>query len=276
MEYINIQSILQQMPPERRLHLPAFVIRLIEKIIRQKEMNRLLSAYGHLSPSGFLEAIIREFRIDLQVEGMENFPSHSRCFFVANHPFGIADGLALVYLVQQRYGSLKAIGNEAFMFIPPLKPFMVAVNVFGRNSKTVVEQLNKIYSSDIAITHFPAGEVSRRYHKKIEDLPWQKSFITKAVSCRRDVVPVYFYGSNSWLFHAIYRLRKILQIKTNLELVLLPHEMFNKKGKTIRIKIGKPIPWHRFDRSCSPYEWAQKVRKYVYEMGNTNQIIDFY
>jgi hypothetical protein len=60
--------------------------------------------------------------------------------------------------------------------------------------------------------------------------------------------------------------RKIFRIKTNIELALLPRELFNKKGKTIRVKIGKPIPWQTFDKSHSHFEWAQIVKKQVYSL----------
>jgi hypothetical protein len=49
---------------------------------------------------------------------------------------------------------------------------------------------------------------------------------------------------------------------------LLPREMFNKKGHTISITFGKPIPFSRFNSSKTNYEWAQKVREYVYLIGN--------
>jgi len=66
------------------------------------------------------------------------------------------------------------------------------------------------------------------------------------------------------LFYFIYVGRKLLRIKTNLELVLLPHEIFNKKNKTLKVKIGKPITYQTFDRSKTHFEWAQLVKEQVY------------
>jgi putative hemolysin len=121
---------------------------------------------------------------------------------------------------------------------------------------------------DIPITHFPAGEVSRRYNGKVQDSEWQKSFITKAVSTGRDIVPFHFYGRNSNLFHIINIVRKLFGIKLNIELMLLPREMFRMKNKTIRVVIGEPVKYQSFDKSLSHLEWAQKVRSGVYELGN--------
>ena len=55
-------------------------------------------------------------------------------------------------------------------------------------------------------------------------------------------------------------------IKVNIELILLPGEMFKKRNKTIKVKIGIPIPYQKFDKTFSHFEWAQKVRKHVYDL----------
>ena len=47
---------------------------------------------------------------------------------------------------------------------------------------------------------------------------------------------------------------------------MLPREMFRKNNKTIRIKIGQLIPHEKFDKSFLQWEWADKVRKYVYDL----------
>jgi len=117
--------------------------------------------------------------------------------------------------------------------------------------------------------------VSRAYKGKVQDAPWQKSLITKAISAKRDIVPFYFDGRNSGLFYFIFRLRRFLGLKLNLELLLLPREMFRQRNRTIRAVIGKPIPWQRFDNSMSHYEWAQKLKDHVYRMGQTKEEITF-
>ena len=75
---------------------------------------------------------------------------------------------------------------------------------------------------------------------------------------------VHVRARNSQLFYNIASFRKIFRIKSNLEMFLLPREMFNKSGKTITITFGKPIAYKTFDESQTHLEWAQKVREYVY------------
>ncbi|MEI6091147.1 MAG: 1-acyl-sn-glycerol-3-phosphate acyltransferase [bacterium] len=266
-KYIDIAKIISESNSRLLKQLPKFVITLVSKIIRQDEMNRYLRKLSAYSEYGFLLEVIKEFNLKLEIEGKENLPENGKCFFVANHPFGVIDGLVLTFCVCEKYGTLKAIANDGFMFIPQLRPFIAAVNVYGQSPKEYVKALEETYNMDIPITHFPSGEVSRIYNWKVQDREWQKSFITKAIPSQRDIVPIHIGGKNSILFYSIFSLRRLLGIKANIELMLIPREMFNKKNKTIKVKIGKPISYRQFDKSLAHRDWANVVRSKVYELG---------
>ncbi len=270
MKYIDVHQSIKESKSAFLKKLPRFAISLIERIIGQEEMNRILEKYKDSQGVDFHHNVMKELNLTIQTEGLENLPANRKCFFMANHPFGILDGLALTMTVLDKYGDLKAIGNEAFELIPNLRPYIALVNPYGLSSKQYVLELEKVYQSDIAITHFPAGEVSRRYHGKIQDRPWQKSFITRAISCQRDIVPFYFHGRNSRLFYGINIVRRAMGIKMNIELALLPREFFRKKNSTIRFTIGKPIPWQTFDHTHSHVEWAALVKEHVYKLATTD------
>lgn len=267
-KFIDVAKIIKESDSKLLNKLPGFVIKLIAKIVLQDELNHILSKYSEDIGGNFLAKIIEEFNLKLEIEGEENLHHNGKCFFAANHPFGIIDGLVLTFIVNKKYGHLKAIANDAFLFVPQLRPLIAAVNVFGRSSKEYVKALDDTYNLEIPITHFPAGTVSRINNGKVQDSTWQKSFIKKAVESKRDIVPFYFYGRNSHLFYMVYMIRQWFGIKINIELLLLPREMFKKRNKIIKVKIGKSIPYQMFDNSSSVLEWAQKVRSHVYELGN--------
>lgn len=274
-KYIDLENIIKDLDSPVLKRMPRFVVKILTGIIRQKEMNRILNKYSQSIGVSFLPEILKEFNLKIVVENPNNLPESGRCIFVANHPFGIIDGLILTHIVAQKYGTLKAIGNDAFMLVPNLRPLIAAVNVYGQNPKNTIAALDELYRSETPVTHFPAGSVSRMYHWKIQDCEWQKSFITKAIATNRPVVPFYFYGRNSMGFYMLEFVRKCFGIKANLELMLLPGEMLRKKGKTIRVKIGKPILPSQFGKSNTSAYWAQKVREYVYRMGTSEKEINF-
>jgi len=264
MKYINIENIVKNSNSKLLKRLPNFIIKIIGKIIKQDEINEILSEFKEYEGVLFLEKVIEKLNLNVEIEGVENLPENKKVIFVANHPFGILDGLLITSIVGKKYGVLKAIGNDAFMHIPQLKPLIVNVSVFNKSPREYYIELNKIYASNIPITHFPAGFVSRIRKWKIRDKKWEKSFIKKAISNQRNVIPIRFYGKNSNLFYTIFLLRKILHIKTNIELILLPRELFKKQNRTIKIKIMKPISYKSFDKSKSHLEWAEKIKSQVY------------
>ncbi|HPK39915.1 MAG: hypothetical protein BWX93_01917 [Bacteroidetes bacterium ADurb.Bin139] len=269
-KYIDIEKTIRESNSELLARIPPFTIKWIQSIVKQNEINHILNKYSGCSGKDFLDKILEEFNVTIEVEGKENLPENGKCFFVANHPYGILDGLVLTHIVSGKYGRLKAIANDAFMLVPQLHPFIAAVNVYDRSSKAYVKALDDTFAMDIPITHFPAGEVSRVYNKKIQDTVWRKSFIRKAISNDRAIVPIYIYGRNSVLFYTIFLFRRLFHIEVNLELMLLPREIFRKRNKTVKVVIGKPIPHKVFVNSTTHEDWAQEVRSRVYNLRNIN------
>jgi len=266
-KYIDVAKSIKESNSKLLTKLPNFVVRLISKIVKEKEINEILNKYSDAIGGDFLQKILEEFNITLEIEGLENLPNHEKCFFASNHPFGIIDGLILTSIVNNKYGHLKAIANDAFDFIPQLKPFIISVNVYGQSSKEHITALENTYQSNMPITHFPAGAVSRITAGKVQDDVWRKSFVKKAIQHKRDIVPFYIHGKNSNLFYSVYRIRKRFGIDQNIELMLLPSEMFKKRNKTIKVTIGKPIAHSSLDKTTTNTEWAQKIRNQVYQLG---------
>ncbi|MCL1822360.1 MAG: glycerol acyltransferase, partial [Prolixibacteraceae bacterium] len=108
-----------------------------------------------------------------------------------------------------------------------------------------------------------AGMVSRKQGKVIRDLEWKKNFISKTVQFQRDVVPIHFFGHNSKFFYWLANFRKRIGLP-NIELMLLPSELFKHRNHSFTIKIEKPIPWQTFNKSKTPAEWAEYVKNAVY------------
>jgi putative hemolysin len=134
-------------------------------------------------------------------------------------------------------------------------------------------RIEEAYSSESQILYFPAGLCSRKKRGVIRDLEWHKSFITKAIQHKRDIVPAYFSGRNSDFFYNLSNLRKLLGIKGNFEMLYLPDEMFRQKDKEISLVFGKPIPYISFDKSKSAPEWAEWVKNESYKLKSAISLI---
>jgi putative hemolysin len=267
-KHIDLSKTIKEQYPRLYKKLPRIVLWLIEKIICQKRLNQIINKYINDNGVAFTDRMIEELNLTLEISGNENLPENGRCFFVANHHFGILDGMLLANIVGHKYGRFMGISNDAFNLIPQLHSMITSVNVYGKSAKNQIIELDKIYKSDVPINHFPAGEVSRRNKGKVEDKEWQKSFISKAISEKRDIVPIFFYGRNSLLFYNVHSIRKFFGIKGNIELMLLPSELLKKKNKKIKVVIGKPIPYSLLDNGITHQIIAEKLRLHLYSLKN--------
>ena len=266
--HIDVREAVEAKIPSYAKHIPGFVYRWLERVVRQKELNRVLKENADRRGVDFAEGVLGSFGIKLEVEGLDNISDGGRYIFASNHPLGGLDGMALITILGRKYdGNVKCIVNDLLMLIKPLNGVFLPINKHGGQSRKNMEAVDEAYHGGCQMITFPAGLCSRRgKNGKISDTEWKKSFITKSIESRRNVVPIYFGGTNSGFFYKFAKFRKRIGIKLNIEMVLLPGEMVDGAGSTFRIKIGKPIPYTEFDNSRSQKEWAQEVKRRVYEM----------
>ena len=267
---IDVEVALQEKIPDIYKKFPAVILRLIKKVIRQDDINRMIHESSHLHGIPLVDWALDQFGVDIVVKGKGWIPKNGQFIFPANHPIGSLDGLAIISVVATIHQPIKFIVNDLLKVIKGFAPIALYIARFGQINRQNAISINKTLASDAQLLVQPAGTVSKRNPVKIRDLPWNKFFIRKAIQYKRNVIPIHVQARNSRLFYNIASFRKIFRIKSNLEMFLLPREMFNKNGKTITITVGKPIDYKTFDESRTHLEWAQKVREYVYLLGSEN------
>lgn len=264
--HIDVREAIKAKMPRYSKLIPGFLYRGIAKLIRQDELNRILDENRGKKGSAFAEGALKTMGIGLEVTGEEHIPQSGRFIFVSNHPLGGLDGIALISLLGKRYeDNVRCLVNDVLMAVKPLDNVFLPVNKYGAQTKDAIRQVDDAYSGDVQMITFPAGLCSRRNDRgEVRDLEWHKSFVVKSVETGRDIIPIYFNGLNSRFFYKFARFRKRLGIKFNIELILLPGEMVKGSGTSFTVNIGKPIPHTTFDKSRTPKEWAEYVKKIVY------------
>lgn len=263
---IDVGKVLRTKNPILAKAIPAFMINYLKRIIHQDELNDFMNQAGHLRDAAFINAGLKYFQIEYRVAGKENIPHDGRYFFVSNHPLGGLDGLVFMAELSKHYTGIKFPVNDILTNIENLSGIFLPVNKHGTQGREAVMALENAYASDSQILYFPAGLCSRKKRGVIKDLVWHKSFITKAVQHKRDIVPAFFSGKNSSFFYTLSNIRKFLGIRANIEMLYLPDEMFRQKGREISLVFGKSIPWQTFDHSKTPSEWAEWVKIRTYEL----------
>jgi 1-acyl-sn-glycerol-3-phosphate acyltransferase len=265
-QVIDVDKIFKDKNPGLYKWLPGFLLAFIKRVIHQNEMNAILHKSGDARGVDFANIVLQEMGVNVRCKGLENIPESGPIIIVANHPLGGLDAMALISFIGKKRKDIRYLVNDILTRLPNFGEIFVPVNKLGTNAKSNLERIEHIYASDAAVIVFPAGLCSRKVNGIIQDLEWQKSFVSKAQKYKHPIIPVLIKAQNSHWFYNLSRFRTKLGIKANIEMFYLPDEMFKQKGKTIELIIGKPIDSQSLDSPKSAKSLALKIKEFVYQL----------
>ncbi|MEO1281367.1 MAG: lysophospholipid acyltransferase family protein [Pseudomonadota bacterium] len=222
--------------------------------------------------------------VPLEIDAAEGWPltvpETLPLVIVANHPFGLSDGIVACALAEQLRRPYKVIINNDLLKIPEIKPHALPID-FGEsreamalNIKTRAEA-RKALDAGTTIVIFPAGGVATAANPfgLAEDLPW-KTFVARLVQLSKaSVLPLYFNGQNSPAFHLASRLSMTLRLS------LLISEFRRFPGRPCHVRIGPLTAFedleHRDDRKLLTDEIYRLVHRLApHANGRTEQEIN--
>ena len=269
-KFLDVNKVIKNKNPALFNLMPGILLRYIQHIVHEDELNQIMERNQHLQDLEFIDALISEFGVDVELEGAENIPLTEPVIFVANHPLGGLDGIAFIHVLGKYRQDIKFLVNDILTNVKNVNSLFVPINKHGANAKEAIAFIEEAYAGPGAVLVFPAGLVSRKQKGGIKDLEWNKSFVKRSRRYKKDVVPVYIGGKNSNFFYNLAKIRKTLGIKANVEMFYLVDEMFAQKDKKVTIHIGKPISYKYFDSSKNDKHWAEVMKLHVYAMSRDN------
>ena len=231
--------------------------------------NKVQTVYDQLKNSGygpdefFAQALAAmDITPIFDAAQLTKIPKDGPLVFVANHPYGVVDGLILCDLAMQVRGDFRILIHAmlcqdedlAEHFLPiDFQPGKAALK---NNIKSKNEALECL-SRDIPILIFPSGMVStgdKLGFGKVNDAPWT-TFAAKLIrDAHATVVPLYFHGRNSRKFHVASH------IAEPLRMALLIHEALKKAGEEIHLRIGDPLTWS----SLNQHDTRRALTNFLY------------
>jgi putative hemolysin len=263
---IDIEKIFRGKNPGLAKFIPGFIFRWIKKTLHQDEINRFLKNETATTGVAFACNILQAFGVHHDSDGHEHLPTEGGAIVAANHPLGGMDGMILLCQTARTRQDITFIVNDVLLNLPQFNDVFIGVNKIGTKGREQLKKIEEMYASDRLVLIFPAGLCSRKVRGVIQDLTWNKAFISRAIKYQKPVIPVHVTGKNSNWFYNLANFRKRIGLKANLEMFYLPDEMFKQKNKKIHVRYGRPIPWTTFDNRYSQHEWAQLLRSYVYTL----------
>lgn len=266
-KFIDVEKAIASKNPRLLQWMPGFVLSLIKRVVHESWLNSILDRIGHLQGLEFVDALVAEFELTIELEGAEKIPAAGGIIIASNHPLGGMDGIALLHAVGKYRKDLRFLVNDLLMSFDNFSPLFVPVNTLGKNSVKSLLKIEEVYGGDYVVLVFPAGLVSRKSGKGIRDLTWKKSFVAKAKKYKKDIILCFVSGKNSKFFYNLAHWRKRLGIKANLEMFLLADEMYRQRGKKIKIQLGEVVSHSQLEKDRTEKAWSDYLKEKVYEIG---------
>jgi putative hemolysin len=264
-----VANLLATRAPKLNRWLPNLVIRKLQRIVHEDEVNFIIESYGEYEGVEFIDKALEYLGITYTLHGVENIPADGRFIFAANHPLGGLDGIVMLSILQKKMGKIKAVVNDILMYVQPLVPLFVPVNKHGRQRPEYARLLRSEGEGSGHLLFFPAGLCSRRIKGVITDLPWKKKVLQVARDYKRDIIPIFFDGRNSNFFYNLSVIRKFFRLPS-IEMLYLVDELFRQRGAHFHIYLGSPISNDINEEKKNDKKMLDFVRQKVYALKMEN------
>ena len=245
------------------------IVSAVMRLAKINKVNDLYDKIKDLEGQEFFDKLLEELNVKYLAfqEDLAKIPKTGPFILVSNHPLGALDGVIMCKILTEIRPDFKVMGNFLLTKIKPMEPYVISVNPFEKrkeaySSMSGMREALKHLSDGGCLGIFPAGEVSNKNNEynEILDKEWQEPALKLIKKAQVPVVPMYFHAKNSKLFY------NVSKIHPDLQTLMIPAEMVNKREKPIKIRIGRPVTPKILNEYETPKELGEFLRKKVYMM----------
>ena len=254
------------------------LIRLVELATGQRKLKRIyLDHRRHPVPSeSFFSSAVRRLALNVQFDSraLAAVPAEGPLVVVANHPYGVLDGIVISWLVEKVRRDFLVLTNAVLLRAPELQGYLLPVDFAPTEEAMRTNLQSRAAARDHldrggCVVVFPAGGVStapdRLGRRPAVDAPWQPFAAQLIHRAKATVVPICFMGQNSRLFQIASHL------SLTLRLSLIFREVKNRIGTTLPVAIGTPIAYAALSPLRDRQELADHLRERTYALGAAMQ-----
>ena len=247
-------------------------IRCVELLTGQPYLKR---PYRDFQSTGlphskfFDEAVDRlDLRVNWHGFPLNQIPSDGPLIFVANHPYGVLDGIVICLLAARTRGDFKILINSVLCRAPELNDYVLPVD-FELTPQAIQTNLasrktaRAHLSMGGSLIVFPAGGISttrKIFSREALDEDWAPLVGQLIRRTEASVVPVFFEGQNSLPFqlasHVSYALRAALIFR----------EVRRRVGSSLDVVVGEPLTFRDLEPHMPPANLARMLQRHNHDL----------
>ncbi len=214
---------------------------VLYNILHYDQAVKMADDLAPLSGLEGLDYMAQMLKLSMSVSGRERIPASGGFIMVANHPTGIADGIAVYEALKPVRRDLSIFTNrDAVRVNRRFADVLIPVEWRAREKSTsktreTLKETNRAVDEGRAIVVFPSGRIAYWENSRLNERPWQHSALALARRYQLPVLPAHVSARNSGLFYWF------ANWNTELRDMTVFHEVLNKKGKPFSVNFGKMI-----------------------------------
>ena len=252
------------------------IIRTIEFLSGKRKLLRLYATLMDVIEdyNDFWRLSLQLLDVELKFDQRQlaKMPSKGPLVSVANHPFGVLDGLAICYLTAQIRADFKVLAHALLCRDRRLDPYLLPIE-FSENREAIRTNVRARQKAVAALQRgeavivFPSGGVATAPTPfgTAVDLDW-KTFVAKVLmQSEATVMPMFFHGQNSRLFQIVS------QVGLTLRLSMIMHEVCNKMGQRLLVTIGDPLAFAELYHDGDRQALTAQLRRLTEELGGVTE-----
>lgn len=218
-----------------------FIRPMLYRLLGYKRAVTMADIVADMSGPKALTFVSTMLDLKLDISGLDRIPKTGPFILAANHPTGIADGVAVYDLIKTVRPDIAIFTNRdavrvARRFDEVLIPVEWREEHKSREkTKETLVRTAEAFDDGKAVVIFPSGRIGYWADEQLNERPWQATLVTLAKRYKVPIVPVHVRSRNSGLFYLFSR------ISSELRDMTVFYELLNKSGTGFGLSVGKPI-----------------------------------
>ena len=248
-------------------------IKIIELLTGKLTLKKLYDEYlvEKNPPENFWKDAIKKLELNLipHYYSKEQIPQNGRLIVVANHAFGVADGVSICSLLSDIRYDYKMITHKVLRHAEAVKEKIIPID-FTNTKDAMINNIKARRSAEDVlkdngvIVIFPSGTIATKSSLgktiKATDGDWKQFTSKLAIRTKTPILPIFFEGQNSQLFHIANK------IGLTFRYSLMMYELKRKIGETINMHVGNIISAEKIREIGDLREITKYIRYKTYDL----------